>query len=111
MITEKNFVRGNDRNNRHRKRAGVGDAVAVLHIKADEMNRVHAMSLSMVGEAGKRTQADIARELYVSQGVVSQLQNRSDVLLSTLRGYLVAAGATNLRILISADGRDVALEL
>ena len=111
MMAEKDFVSGNDRIDRLHRLSGVEDAVAALDAEADEMDRVHAMSLAMVREAGKRTQADIARELHVSQGAVSQLENRSDMLLSTLRGYLVATGATNPRIVISVNGRDVALEI
>lgn len=110
-MAEKDFVSGNDRVDRLRALPGMEEAVAALDAEADEMDRVHAMSLAMVREAGKRTQADIARELHVSQGAVSQLENRSDMLLSTLRGYLVATGATNPRIVISVNGRDVALEI
>ncbi|WP_188676232.1 helix-turn-helix domain-containing protein [Subtercola lobariae] len=65
----------------------------------------------MVGEAGKRTQADIARELHVSQGAISQLEKHDDMLLSTLRNYLTATGAENPRIVVSIDGRDIALKI
>lgn len=110
-MSEKNFVRGNARVNRLMRRPGASEAVAALEEQADEMDRTHAMSLAMIREAGKRTQADLAHELHVSQGAISQLENRSDMLLSTLRGYLVATGATNPRIVIAVNGRDVMLEL
>jgi len=110
-MADKNFTSGNDRIDRLHDLPGMDAAISALNAEAEEMDRVHAMSLAMVREAGKRTQADIARELHVSQGAVSQLENRSDMLLSTLRGYLVATGATNPRIVISVNGRDVALEI
>ncbi|KPH81341.1 hypothetical protein AE618_09735 [Bosea vaviloviae] len=43
------------------------------------------------------TQADLAARLNISQGVVSRVEGRKDILVSTLRDYLAALGAT-LRI-------------
>lgn len=40
------------------------------------------------------TQADLAARLNISQGVVSRVEGRKDILVSTLRDYLAALGAT-----------------
>lgn len=111
MTKESTFVRGNDRLRKTLERPGVAQAVAALEEEAAELDRTHAMSLAMIREAGKLTQTDIARALKITQGAVSQVENRGDVLLSTLRSYLVAAGAADPRIVVSVNGHDVVVEL
>lgn len=110
-MNDREFRSGNKRLKDMLAKPGMAEEVAKLEAAASEMDRVHAMSLAMVREAGKRTQAEIARELSVSQGAVSQLENRDDMLLSTLRNYLTATGATNPRIVVSVGGHDVALSI
>jgi transcriptional regulator len=111
MMSDKEYVRGNDRVDRMLQRPGTAEAVAELEEQADTLDRVYAMSLAMVREAGKRTQADVAREMHTTQGGVSQIENRDDMLLSTLRNYLTATGAENPRILVTVNGQDVALDI
>lgn len=110
-MSEKEFIRGNDRIDRMLQRPGTADAVAKLEQQADVLDRVHAMSLAMVREAGKHTQAEIARVLNMTQGSVSQMERRDDMLLSTLRNYLTATGAENPRILVTINGQDIALDI
>jgi hypothetical protein len=50
------------------------------------------MSLRDLRTAQKRTQASIADVLGIGQDGVSRLEQRSDLLLSTLRGYVEAVG-------------------
>lgn len=50
------------------------------------------------------TQAEMAARLRTTQGSVSQLENRGDVLLSTLSEYLGALGA-DARISVSVGER------
>ncbi|KQR50492.1 hypothetical protein ASF88_19925 [Leifsonia sp. Leaf336] len=109
-MSRKHFVNGNDRLDQMIAEIPPAE-VEQFDAEADEMDRVYAMSLAMVREAGKRTQAEIARELHVTQGAVSQLEKRDDMLLSTLRGYLTATGAQNPRILVTINGRDVELDI
>jgi len=109
-MSKKHFVRGDDRLDRMIAKVPA-EEIQKFDAEADEMDRVYAMSLAMVREAGKRTQAEIARELHVTQGAVSQLEKRDDMLLSTLRGYLTATGAQNPRILVTINGRDVELDI
>lgn len=110
-MSEKSFVRGNARLERMLKREGTAEAVAELNARADENDRLYAMNLAMIREAGKRTQTEIARELHITQGAVSQMEKRDDMLLSTLHDYLIATGATNPRIVVTVNGVDVALEI
>ncbi len=110
-MSEKDFVRGNDRLERLLRRPGMAEAVEALDAEGDELDRVHAMSLAMVREAGKRTQAEIAHELGISQGAVSQMERREDMLLSTLRSYITATGAQNPRIIVTVNGHDVELAI
>jgi len=51
------------------------------------------MLLEQVREALELTQQDMARRLRTSQPNISKLEKRTDMLLSTLRGYLRAMGA------------------
>jgi DNA-binding transcriptional regulator YiaG len=111
MMSEKHFMRGNDRVERLLQQPGMSEAVASIESEADELDRIHAMSLAMVREAGKHTQAEIARELKTTQGAVSQMERRDDMLLSTLRSYLTATGAENPRIIVTVNGHDVELAI
>lgn len=50
------------------------------------------MSLQALRKARKRTQVRVARELGIKQENVSRIEKRTDLLLSTLRGYIEAMG-------------------
>ena len=50
------------------------------------------MSLRDLRKAMGKTQARMAKELGIKQEGVSRLEKRSDLLLSTLRGYVEAMG-------------------
>jgi DNA-binding XRE family transcriptional regulator len=109
--TENEFVRGNDRLDELLSKPDIDRAVSEFETEAAEIDRLHAMSLAMVREAGKRTQAELARELGISQGAVSQMERREDMLLSTLRSYIMATGAENPRLIVTVNGRDVELSI
>jgi transcriptional regulator with XRE-family HTH domain len=63
------------------------------------------MSLRDLRTAQKRTQASIADALGIGQDSVSRLEQRSDLLLSTLRGYVEAVGG-RLSLIAQFPGRD-----
>jgi len=107
----KSFIDGTARIEALLARPGMAEAVAELRKRADEEDRVYAMNLAMIRQAGKLTQAELASKLEVTQGAVSHLEKRGDALLSTLQNYLEAAGATNPRIVVTVAGREVELEL
>jgi DNA-binding transcriptional regulator YiaG len=50
------------------------------------------MSLRDLRKAMNRTQAEVAKALNVGQDTVSRYEQRSDMLLSTLQGYVHAMG-------------------
>jgi DNA-directed RNA polymerase specialized sigma subunit len=110
-MPEKEFMSGNDRIAELMKRPGAAEAVAKIHAEAEELDRIYLMNLAMVREAGRRTQVAIAEQMNISQGAVSQLERRDDMLLSTLRSYLTATGAENPRILVTVNGVDVTLDI
>lgn len=110
-MAEKEFMHGNDRLREMMSDPETAAAVNAMRAEADEIDREYLMNLAMVREAGRRTQAAIAVELNVTQGAVSQLERRDDMLWSTLRNYLTATGAENPRILVTVNGHDVVLDI
>ena len=52
------------------------------------------MTLRELRKARKLTQASVARELGISQDAISRLEQRSDLLLSTLRRTVEAMGGS-----------------
>ena len=71
---------------------------------------VHADSLRVVRKAVSKTQSKIGEDLGLSQNAVSQLEGRSDLLLSTLRRYVRALGADLDLVVRMKDGSRVVLE-
>lgn len=50
------------------------------------------MSLQQLRQARKLTQQKMAKSLHIGQEGISKLEKRSDLLISTLRGYVEAMG-------------------
>jgi transcriptional regulator with XRE-family HTH domain len=69
----------------------------------------YADSLGMVRKALSRTQTQMGEELGLPQNAVSQLEGRSDLLLSTLRRYVNALGADLDLVVRMKDGSQVVL--
>ncbi|MEV7807220.1 helix-turn-helix domain-containing protein [Microbispora sp. NPDC088329] len=105
------FVRGNDHLDRILSDPDIAAGVAETHRAAEEMDRTYAMNLAMIRKAGQMTQVEVAKKLGVGQGVVSRLENRGDMLLSTLFDYLMATGAESASIVVTVRGRRVELDL
>jgi transcriptional regulator with XRE-family HTH domain len=68
-----------------------GERRAKVDARAAELI-AEEMTLRDLRRALDRTQVRIARELGIKQETVSRLEKRSDMLLSTLRGYVEAMG-------------------
>lgn len=51
-------------------------------------------TLRELREARERSQEDVAKKLHIKQAAVSKLERRTDMYLSTLRGYIEAMGGT-----------------
>ena len=105
------FVRGNARLEQllsdPERRARV-DAIREGILQSD---REHAMGLAMVRQAADLTQQDPADFLGVSQVAIQKTEQRRDMLLSTLRRYLLAAGADMGITVRWPDGRHAELTL
>jgi DNA-binding XRE family transcriptional regulator len=68
------------------------------------------LTLKDIRKAKELTQAQLAEALGIRQATVAQLEKRSDLLLSTLRGYVQAMGG-RLKLVVEFPGRPpVALE-
>jgi len=62
-------------------------------------------TLQQLRKARDLTQVQLAKTLGKEQAEISQLEKRSDMLLSTLRGYVEAMGGS-LNLVIQFDDRD-----
>jgi len=67
------------------------------------------MSLQQVRRAMGKTQTAVARRLKIGQESVSKLENRGDMLISTLRRYLRSGGGDLELTARLPDGRRVRL--
>lgn len=108
---DKTFVRGNEHLDRLLADPELAADVALAHEAAEEMDRAYAMNLAMIRKAGQMTQVEVAKKLGVGQAVVSRLENRSDMLLSTLFDYLTATGAESASIVVTVHGQRIELDL
>jgi DNA-binding transcriptional regulator YiaG len=105
------FVRGNERLDELLADPQLAADVAAAHAGAEEMDRVYAMNLAMIRKAAQMTQVEVARKLGVGQGVVSRLEHRDDMLLSTLYDYLMATGADGAGSVVTVHGQRIELDL
>jgi len=108
---EAGFVRGNARLDQLLADPGIAADVAAARADAEEMDRIYAMNLAMIRKAAQMTQAEVARKLGVGQGVISRLEHRDDMLLSTLREYLMATGAESAAIVVIVHGQRIEIDL
>jgi DNA-binding XRE family transcriptional regulator len=105
------FVDGTDFIDELLTEPGMEAAVANIERDVAEMDRIYAQGLAEIRRAAALTQTDLAKNLGVQQGAVSRIENRDDVLLSTLADYAAAAGAVDARIVFHINGIDVELPL
>lgn len=105
------FVRGNPRLKELLARPDIAARVAEVEAEAREMDREYAENLAKIRKAAELTQSDVAAKLGVGQAVISRLERRNDMLLSTLADYLHATGAEHPRIVVTLNGTEVELDL
>jgi DNA-binding transcriptional regulator YiaG len=89
---------------------GAAERAAQVRGEMAEADRVHAASLAAIRHAADLTQIALATQMGVPQTVVSRLERQHDMLLSTLTGYLKAAG-DHPRVVVTINGQDVELDL
>jgi DNA-binding XRE family transcriptional regulator len=105
------FLRGNEHLDRLLSDPQIAADVAQAHAEAEEMDRVYAMNLAMIRKAAQLTQVEVAKRLGVGQAAVSRMENRGDMLLSTLYDYLTATGADAASIVVVVHGQRIELDL
>jgi len=105
------FVRGNSRVDQLLADPSRARRVEAIRTKMDANDSDFAMNLATVRRASELTQVDLAKRLGVTQGVVSRIENRDDVLLSTLLSYLAAAGVQDVALTATVGGRRVTIDL
>jgi DNA-binding XRE family transcriptional regulator len=80
--------------------------LAAMH----EEDRQYANSLAEIRKAAQLTQTAVAQGMGLSQGDVSRIERRGDILLSTLATYLAQVG-DDPRVVVRVAGRDVEMHL
>ena len=70
----------------------VMNALPTERRSAVELRAAELATLKDLRQAMQKTQVDLAAALHIGQDSVSRIEKRSDMLLSTLRGYVEAMG-------------------
>lgn len=73
--------------------SGSPERSAQVRVEMAEVDRVYAARLAEIRKAADLTQVALATQMRVPRTVVSRLQRRHDMLLSTLTGYLNASAS------------------
>jgi DNA-binding XRE family transcriptional regulator len=112
LETDVTFESGTERLNALLARPDLAEAVAVRREELRQADRQHAIGLAMIRQAANLTQTELAEALGVGQAAVAKIERRQDLLLSTLRAYLAAAGG-HARLVVDFDdgARSVELDL
>ena len=111
MTKKKTFRRMNGRIEELANSPLIADDVRRYAAEREHVNRVYAQGLADIRRAGKLTQQQLADSLNTDQGTVSRIERRHDLLLSTLRDYLAAAGVEHSRIVVEREGVEIVLDL
>ncbi|SUA31487.1 Putative Cro/CI family transcriptional regulator, helix-turn-helix domain protein [Mycolicibacterium fortuitum] len=107
----KTFRNMNDRIDQLVKDPLIAGDVRRYATEREHVNRVYVEGLADIRRAGNLTQQQLADALSTDQGTVSRIERRNDLLLSTLRDYLAAAGAEHSRIVVEKNGVEISLNL
>ncbi|MEV0900319.1 helix-turn-helix transcriptional regulator [Actinoplanes sp. NPDC049802] len=95
---------------RLRARRGAAERVDRIRAEMADADRIYVENLAAVRKAADLTQVDLAKAMGVAQSEISRIESRPDMLLSTLAGYLAAAG-DRPRVVVTIAGHDVELDL
>ncbi len=91
-------------------RPGTAARAGEIRARMDAADRAHADNLAAIRKAADLTQVELATQMGVAQSEISRIEGRHDMLLSTLTGYLAAAGE-HPRVVVTVNGQDVELDL
>lgn len=77
-----------------------------------EQRALRLATLGALRQSSARTQKDMADHLGVGQDVISRIERRGDMLISTLRRYVEALGYTlDLRIRLPGKAATISLDI
>jgi len=96
---------------KHKLPAESQQRISELVELAQQEDREYQMHLAAIREAGHLTQTEIAKRLGTGQGNVSRTEKANDMLFSTLRAYLEAAGAKDIAITATVGNKRVEILL
>jgi DNA-binding XRE family transcriptional regulator len=83
--------------------------IATLSEKKVEEMIAHAATLTDFRKAVGKTQSEVAKELGIKQNAVSQLEQRTDTYVSTLRRFLKSLGMTLELSVVDKNGARINL--
>ena len=105
------FVRGNERLTKMLADPKTGAEVDAIVEEMDQIDRAYKMGLAAVRHAANLTQAELAQRMGIKQAALSGVENREDLLLSTLASYLEAAGARDVVITAKLGDHTITMPL
>lgn len=105
------FIRGNDRLAKALEDPERRARVEAIVAEMDQVDRAYKMGLAAVRHAANLTQSELARRMGIKQSALSGVENRDDLLLSTLASYLEAAGAQDIRICAKLGNNEIEMPL
>ncbi|WP_246021130.1 helix-turn-helix domain-containing protein [Arthrobacter echini] len=111
MMEPMNFRRGNEQIDAALQNPDIAARVAAIRAGNRENDRTYKMQLAMIRDAANLTQTELAQNMDSTQGVVSKLERSENMLLQTLLRYLNAAGADDVRIVVSMKGQEIEVDL
>jgi len=76
-----------------------------------QIDRAYKMGLAAVRHAANLTQVELAERMGIKQAALSGVENREDLLLSTMVSYLEAAGARDVTITAKLGDRTIEMPL
>ena len=80
-------------------------------IKREALAELDRIGFNKLRQARKQTQVALAERLDIPQNAVSRMERRTDLLLSTMRGYVEALGGKLELRVVFPDGEFVLDEL
>lgn len=106
------FESGTERLNALLTRPDLADEITQRREELRQADRQYAIGLATIRQAASLTQTELAETLGVGQAAVAKIEKRQDLLLSTLRAYLAAAGGrARLVVEFTEPARCIELDL
>ena len=110
-MKKEKFIRGSDRLAKMLIDPQIRAEVDAVVDEMEQDDRAYRIGLAAVRQAASLTQVELARRMGIKQSALSGLENRDDLLLSTLANYLDAVGARDVKITARIGDRAVEMPL